>query len=128
MKLDGWLKSGMEYGWDLLRAAVEGARSAEDEMLEGSSRRALLMRSARSSLAPAATGAFLGALAGYCASRRKSAPTAAAFGLLGAALGLAGGIAWSTRYMTEGVARGAIKRVDAERDTHWLAKHPIDYA
>ena len=128
MTLDEWLKSGIEYGRELVRAAMEGARSAEDEVLEGKSPRALLVRSARGSLAPTATVAFVSALAGYCASRRKSAPTAVAFGLLGAVIGLAGGMAWGTRHMTGGMARGAIRKMSVTRDAHWLSHHPVDYA
>ncbi len=128
MTLDDWLKSGIEYGRDLIRAAMEGARLAEGEVLEGKSPRAVLARSARGSLAPTATIAFLAALGGYCASRRKSAPTALAFGLLGAAVGLAGGMAWGTRHMTGGMARGAMRKMSATRDAHWLSHHPVDYA
>lgn len=128
MTLDEWLKSGIEYGCELVRAAVQGARVAEDEMLEGKSRRALLMRSARSSLVPTATVASLGLLAGYLGTRRKPALNAVGFGILGAAIGLAGGVAWSTRHMTEEVARGAIKKISATRDAHWLSQHPVDYA
>ena len=128
MTLEDWLKSGIEYGCELIRAAMQGARLAEHEILEGTSPRAVLVRSARNALAPTATAAFLGALAGYCATRRKSAPTTVAFGLLGAAIGLAGGMAWSTRHMTGGIARGAIRKMSATRDAHWLSHHPVDYA
>jgi hypothetical protein len=128
MTLDQWLKSGIEYGCDLVRAALQGARSAESEMLEGRPRRDLLMHSARTSLVPAATAASLGIVAGYLATRRKSAATAVGFGVLGATIGFAGGIAWSTRHMTEEVTRGAIKGMSATRDARWLARHPVDYA
>jgi hypothetical protein len=128
MNLDGWLKSGIEYGWELLRAAVEGARSAEEQIRKVESPRSVLIRSARISLAPSVAAASLGLVAGYWVSRRKSAHNTVAFGLAGAVLGFAGGMAWGTRHMAGGMARGAIKKVDAARDTHWLAKHPIDYA
>ena len=129
MNLDGWLKSGIEYGWDLLRSAVEGARSAEEQIREEKSPGAVLRRSALSSLAPTVAAASLGLAAGYLVSRRKSGHrAAAAFGLAGAVIGFAGGMAWSTRHMTGDMARGAKKKIDATRNAHWLAKHPVDYA
>lgn len=128
MNLDGWLKSGIKYGCDLLRAGMEGARSAEEQIREEESPRSVLIRSARTSLAPSVAAASLGLVAGYWVSRRKSAHNAVAFGLAGAVLGFAGGMVWGTRHMAGGMARGAIKKMDAARDTHWLARHPIDYA
>jgi hypothetical protein len=128
MNLEGWLKSGIEYGWDLLRSAVEGARSAEEQIREEESPGSVLRRSALTSLAPTVAVASLGLAAGYLVSRRKSAHRAAAFGFAGAVIGFAGGMAWSTRHMTGDMARGARKKIDATRNAHWLAKHPVDYA
>jgi len=128
MNLDGWLKSGIEYGWDLLRSAVEGARSTEEQIRKEESPGVMLRRSAVSSLAPTVAAASLGLAAGYLVSRRKSGHRAAAFGLAGALIGFAGGMAWSTRHMTGDMARGAKKKIDATRNAHWLAKHPVDYA
>lgn len=128
MNLNGWLKSGIGYGWDLLRSAVEGARSAEEQIREEKSPGAVLRRSALTSLAPTVAAASLGLAAGYLASRRKSGHRTTAFGLAGALIGFAGGMAWSTRHMTGDMARGAKKKVDATRNAHWLAKHPVDYA
>ena len=125
---EAWLKSGIEYGWDLLRSAVEGARSAGEQIREEESPRSVLMRSARTALLPSVAAASLGVVAGYWASKRKPAHNAVAFGLLGAAIGFAAGMGWSTRHVTGGIARGAIKRVDATRDAHWLTRHPVDYA
>jgi len=128
MSLDAWLKSGVAYGWDLLRSAAEGARSAGEQIGEEESPRSVLVRSARTSVVPSVAVACLGLVAGYWASKRKPAHSAVAFGLLGAVIGFAGGMAWGTRHMTGGIARGAIKKVDAARDAHWLSKHPVDYA
>ena len=50
------------------------------------------------------------------------------FGLLGGVIGFAGSIAWATRHMTGGMARGALQKVNVVRDAHWLSKHPVDYA
>jgi len=125
---DAWLKSGIAYGLDLLRSAVEGARSAGEQIREEESPRSVLMRSARTSLVPGVAVATLGVVAGYWTTRRKPAHKAVAFGLLGAVIGFAAGMAWSTRHVTGGIARGAIKKMDATRDAHWLTRHPVDYA
>ncbi|HVP51327.1 MAG TPA: hypothetical protein VMT05_04405 [Terriglobales bacterium] len=128
MSLDAWLKSGIGYACDLLRSAAEGARSAGEQIREEESPRSVLVRSARTSLVPGVAVACLGLAAGYWLSKRRPAQNAVAFGLLGAVIGFAGGMAWGTRHMTGGIARGAIKKVDAARDAHWLSKHPVDYA
>ena len=128
MNLDAWLKSGIAYGWNLLRSAVEGARSAEEQIAKEESPRSVLLRSARTSMAPSVAAASLGLAAGYLVSKRRSARNAAAFGLLGAVIGFAGGMAWGTRRMTGVMARGAKRKMDATRDAHWLTKHPVDYA
>ena len=128
MSLEGWLRSGIEYGWDLLRSAVEGARSAEEQIREEESSGSVLKRSALISLAPTVAAASLGLAAGYLVSQRKSVHRTAAFGLAGALIGFAAGMAWSTRHMTGDLARGAKKKIDDTRNAHWLAKHPVDYA
>jgi len=118
----------MAYAWDVLRSAVEGARSAGEQIREEESSRSVLMRSARISLVPSVTVASLGLAAGYWLSKRKHAQGAVAFGLLGAVIGFAGSMAWATRHMTGGIARGALQNVNVARDAHWLTKHPVDYA
>jgi hypothetical protein len=128
MSPEMWLKSFLEYGCDLMVAAVEGARAAEPEIFEGQSPRSVLMRSARTSLAPGATALSLGLLTAYWVSKRRSVPDAVAFGVAGAVVGFAGGMAWSTRRLTGGMARGALKNINATRDAHWLAHNPVDYA
>ena len=129
MNLDAWLKSGIEYGWDLLRSAVEGARSAEGQIREDEPPAEVLRRSAVNSVGPSLAVASLGLATGYLVSRGKSGHrAAAALGIAGALIGFAGGMAWSTRHVTGDIARGAKKSVDATRNAHWLAKHPVDYA
>ena len=128
MNVEGWVKSGMAYAWDVLHSAVEGARTAGEQIREEESPRSVLMRSARISLLTSVTGASLGLAAGYWLSKRKPAQNAVAFGLLGAVIGFAGSMAWATRHMTSGIARGAFQNVNIARDAHWLTKHPVDYA
>jgi hypothetical protein len=125
MKVEERLKSGLGYGLLLLRAAVEGARSVKQGSVEQP--RSVLLRSARASLASGVAAASLGLAAGYLLSRRRT-PKLASFGVMGAVVGFAGGMAWGTRRMTGGMARGAIRKLGATRDAHWLAKHPVDYA
>ena len=128
MNFGAWLESGIAYGWELLRSAVEGARSAGEQIREEESPRSVMMRSARTSLVPGVTAATLGLATGYWLSKRKPAQSAVAFGLLGAVIGFAGGMAWGTRHLAGGMARGAIGKMNVARDAHWLAKHPVDYA
>jgi len=129
MNLEGWLRSGIEYGWDLLCSAVEGARSVEQEMRREGQPAETLRRSALNSLGPGVAVASFGLVAGYLVSRRKSGHrAAAALGIAGALIGFAGGMVWSTRHMTGDMARGAKKGIDATRNARWLAKHPVDYA
>ena len=125
MKVEERLKSSFGYGLVLLRAAVEGARSVKQGTVEQP--RLVLLRSARASLASGVAAASLGLAAGYLLSRRRTQKLAS-FGVMGAVVGLAGGMAWGTRRMTGGMARGAIRKLGATRDAHWLAKHPVDYA
>ncbi len=125
MKVEERLKSSFGYGLVLLRAAVEGARSVKQGTVEQP--RLVLLRSARASLASGVAAASLGLAAGYLLSRRRTQKLAS-FGVMGAVVGFAGGMAWGTRRMTGGMARGAIRKLGATRDAHWLAKHPVDYA
>jgi len=123
MKLDQLLKSGIVYGWDLLRSAVEGARSGQQDL----DPRSVLLRSARTSLAASIAMASLGVGAGYLLTRRKSQKLVG-FGMLGAAIGFTGGMLWSTRRMTGDMARGAMRNMDETRNARWLARHPVNYA
>jgi hypothetical protein len=122
MNRESWLKSSIEYGCDIVRSALEGARSAGEQMRDAEP------SCFRTALAPSTTAACLGLVAGYVVTKRRSAHNAAGFSVLGAVIGFAGGVAWSTRHISRRVARGAIKKINATRDAHWLVKNPIDYA
>jgi hypothetical protein len=128
MKLNAWLKSGIGYGWELLGSALEGARSAGEQIREEGAGGPLLGRSARTSLLSGIAVASVGLAAGYWLGKRRSAKKASMLGLLGAVIGFGGGLAWSTRRVTGGIARGALDNVNVARDARWLARHPVDYA
>lgn len=123
MALETWLKSEVEYGGELVRCAVAGARTAGEPV------GAVLARSARASWPWLTVGASIGLLASCLGNRRKSRAGAAVCGvLLGAAVGFSANVAFSTRQLAEDSVRGAMRNINGVRDAHWLAKHPIDYA
>jgi hypothetical protein len=123
-----WSKSNAEYGRKLLDSGIEGARSGQEEFLNGQSLTPFLSESARHALLPAALGACIGVLGSYAGGRQKSIFRSLAYGLLGGAIGFGAGLAWENRGFTASVAGGAMKNIGKVRDEHWLTKHPIDYA
>jgi len=128
MKIGDWLKSEMEYGRDLAGSGWQGARTARDSMLQGEQVGAVLGRSARASWAPTVMGAGVGALCGLIAKHRKPSTVAvAAMGIVGAFVGFSAGVAWETRQISAGMARGALRQIGSTRDSHWLAKNPINF-
>jgi hypothetical protein len=124
-----WFESNIDYGRSLISSGLEGAFSAQKKTLEGAPVSSVLIDSVRNSWMPAMIGAYVGALGASLGHRRK--PNYGAIlgaSLLGAAIGLTTGMAWGTRRLTGGMARGAKKNIDVARDAHWLEKNPIDYA
>ncbi len=130
MDLGDWVKSNVEYGRRLVDSGLEGARSGQEEFLNGEPLAPFLSESVKASLVPAAIGACVGALVAYPIYRRRSSPTTAtlAYGLLGCAIGLTTGLAWKSRHLSASVASNAMKNMGKVRDEQWLSKHPIDYA
>ena len=126
MKHEQWLKSRLEYGNDLIRSAMEGARSAGERALATEPVSTVLARSARASLPWAAMGASVGLL--YSARRHESIRNRVLFGVLGGVIGFGTNVTLSTRQMTGEMVHGAVQNINTVRDAHWLAKHPIDYA
>jgi hypothetical protein len=124
-----WICSTIDYARSLANSGWEGARSTRDNSLAAKPVSFVLSRSARESLLPAAVGAYIGALGASLGNRRKpNYGVVALSSLLGGTIGFASGMAWGTRRLTGGVARGALKGIDARRDAHWLERNPIDYA
>jgi hypothetical protein len=117
------LQSDIGYAKVLLSAGWNGARSAHQEV-----RFPVPKVSVPSFWAPIAAGALIGILSATLDRRRRSASSVAFSGLLGSAVGLTGGMAWSSRGFTGAIARGAVHNMNEARDAHWLAKHPIAYA
>ncbi|MGA2888345.1 MAG: hypothetical protein ABSE51_09865 [Terracidiphilus sp.] len=128
MGVGKWVKSNVDYGRRLLDSGMEGARSGQEEFLNGKPLTPFLGESVRSALVPAAIGACVGVLAAYPLSRKKSAGVTLAYGLLGGAIGLTTGMAWESRRLSASVAGSAMKNIGRVRDEQWLVKHPIDYA
>ena len=128
MDLREWSKSNAEYGRKLLDSGIEGARSGQDEYLNGEPLTPFLSESARSALLSAALGACIGVIGSYAGCRQKSIIKSLAYGLIGGAIGFGAGLAWENRDFTASVAGGAMRNIGKVRDEHWLSKHPIDYA
>jgi hypothetical protein len=72
--------------------------------------------------------ACVGVLVGYPICRRKSPAVTWAYGLLGCAIGLTTGVAWTSRHLGASVASGALKNIGKVRDEQWLTKNPVNYA
>jgi hypothetical protein len=128
MKIGDWLKSELEYGRDLADSGWEGARTACNSLLQEEPVGEILSRSARASWAPTVMGAGLGAFCGLLVQRRKPNTAAViAMGVVGGFVGFTAGVAWETRELSSGIARGAMRKIGTTRDSHWLGKHPIDF-
>lgn len=122
------IKSSLTYGRDLFQSGWEGARSTGEASLAGASLGSVLLRSARTSWAPAAVGAALGALTvSLGRKRRLASPVVVISGVVGAVIGLATGMGWGTRHIARDIARGAGRNMGEIRDAHWLARNPINY-
>jgi hypothetical protein len=128
MGLGKWVKSNVDYGKRLVGSGIEGARSGQDDFLNGEPLAPYLGESVKGALLPAAIGVCVGVLAGYPIWRRKSKTVTLAYGLLGGAIGLTTGMAWKSRHLSASVAGSAMKNIGKVRDQQWLTKHPIDYA
>jgi hypothetical protein len=124
MKIGDWLKSEVEYGRNLADSGWEGARTA----LEGQHVGAILGHSARASWAPTMIGAGVGTVCGLLLQRRKPQTAAVvALGVIGGVVGFTAGVAWDTRELSSGIARGAMRKIGSTRDSHWLDRHPINF-
>jgi hypothetical protein len=128
MELGKWVKSNVDYGRRLVDSGIDGARSGQEEFLNGQPLTPFLGESVKGALVPAAIGVCVGVLAGYPLWRKKSTSLTLAYGLLGGAIGLTTGMAWKSRHLGASVAGNALKNMGKVRDEQWLAKHPIDYA
>jgi hypothetical protein len=124
MKIGEWLKSEVEYGRDLADSGLRGAREA----LHGQPLGKIFSDSARASWAPTIVGVGAGALCALLAQRRKPNPVAvAAMAVVGGVVGFTAGVAWETRQLSGGIARGAMRQMGSTSDSHWLGRHPINF-
>ena len=123
-----WIESNIDYGRSLISSGLEGARFAQKKTLEGAPLGSVLIVSVCNSWMPSVIGAYVGALGASLGHRRKTNYGAIlGAGLLGAVIGLTTGMAWGTRRLTGGMARGAKKSIDVARDARWLEKNPVPY-
>lgn len=128
MKIGDWIKSEVDYGRDLAGSGWHGAREAAGSLFEAEGARSVLNRSLRASWVPTAIGAGVGAVCALIAGgRRPKAGAVAAMSVAGGVAGFAAGVAWETRELSGGIARGAMRSMGTARDTHWLSKHPINF-
>ena len=86
MEMGEWVKSNVDYGKRLVGSGIEGARSGQEEFLNGEPLGPFLSDSVKASLPPAAIGACVGALAGYPFYRQKSSTATATLGVWPAGL------------------------------------------
>jgi len=128
MKIGDWLKSEVEYGRDLAGSGWQGARSAYGSLRQGEEVGEIVGRSLRASWAPSVMGAGVGALCALLAQgRRPKAAAVVAMGVVGGVVGFTAGVAWETRELSSGIARGALRNIGSTRDSHWLDRHPINF-
>ena len=129
MSFSTWLRSEVEYTRDLADSGWHGALSSWEHLSEEQPVSEVLTRSARASVAPTLMCAGLGALCAL-ALQRGSKPNrgvALALGMAGGFLGFTAAVAWDTRELSGGVARGAWREMAPVRDSHWLDRHPINF-
>jgi hypothetical protein len=128
MALREWVKTNVDYGRRLVGSGIEGARSGQEEFLNGEPLAPYLGESVKGALLPAVVGACVGVMVGYPISRRKSSSATWVYGLLGCVIGFTTGVAWKSRHLGASVASGAMKNISKVRDEQWLTRHPINYA
>jgi hypothetical protein len=128
--LGNWVKSNVDYGRRLVDSGIEGARSGQDEFLDGEPLAPFLGESVKGSLVPAAIGACVGALVGLSHLPQEILGCHGHAGLWFAWLrdradhrhGL------ESRHLSASVASGALKNIGKVRDERWLTKNPVNYA
>ena len=126
--LGAWLKSEVEYTRDLADSGWNGALAAWENLSREEPVGEVLTRSARASVAPTVMCAGFGALCALLVQKgKRKNPAAVALGLAGGFLGFTAAVAWETRELSSGVARGAMRKINTTRDSHWLTRHPINF-
>jgi hypothetical protein len=118
------LQVNVAYVQKLVGAGWDGIASARREASGGVFAPALK----RVIWGPAAIGAAAGVLSTGLLRSGRSGRRIVMGGLLGTALGSGAAVGWASRRFVGPAARKAAHHVNAARDAHWLAAHPIDYA
>jgi hypothetical protein len=128
MTLQTWSKSNADYSRRLYHAALDGARSGQQEFLHGTALAQRLDESTRHAWIPAAIGACVGLFSVCPGKPKKTAGRALALGLVGGLVGFSAALAWENRRLATNVASSAWKKIGRVRDERWLERNPIDYA
>jgi hypothetical protein len=128
MDLRNWSEAKVADGRKVLSSGFDGARSGQEQFLNGKPLSGFLAETALNALPPAAIGLCIGVLGSYPRSRRISAGRMLVLGLLGGAIGFGASVAWESRHLTAGAAREASKNLSRVRDERWMRKHSIAYA
>ena len=128
MKVSTYIRSNTDYSRSLFLAALNGARTAQENSMDRQQMGKFMTKSTVNSVGWAVMGAIAGAAGARMRNKQQPEFDSTVSGaLLGAAFGLGTGLLWNTRPLTQVVMRGAIKSVDAVRDANWLARNPINF-
>ena len=128
MKPEGSLGGHLTYSQNLIDSGVRGLRSGRESYLKGQSLCDALGDFARHSLGFAVLGAIAGFIPLSLRATHARVQRRMAWGGMGCAIGFCAGFVWQTRQLTGSMARGALRKMEAASDEHWLERHPIDYA
>lgn len=128
MDARGCLGGQLTYSRSLIDSGMTGLRSGCESYLEGRSLPSAVGDTACRSLAFAALGTIVGLIPAFSGTRRERLQRSLSYGALGCGIGFCAAFAWQTRQLTSSMARGAVKKIEAASDEHWLERHPIDYA
>jgi len=128
MNLAKRVRSNVDYGKKLVRSGFAGAIHGQEAFLDGDPLSPFLHEAACRAWKQATLGACIGLLSRYLNRRPKPATRVLAYGALGGAIGFGAGLTFRTHRLAASMGHGAINRVNAARDEHWLERHPINYA
>ncbi len=124
----GCLGGQLTYSRSLIDSGMTGLRSGCESYLKGRSLPSAFGDPACRSLVFAALGTIVGLIPMFSGGKRERLQRSLGYGALGCGIGFCAAFVWQTRQLTSSMARGAMKKIEATSDEHWLEHHPIDYA
>lgn len=128
METRGALGGHLTYSRSLLDSGMSGLRSGCDSYLKGRSLPVAFGDPACHSFMFGALGTIAGLIPLFSGTGRERAQRSLVYAAAGCAIGFCAAFVWETRQFTSSMARGAMKKIAATSDEHWLERHPIDYA